>query len=95
MDTLEYNPELYGDIMDSFYDYFITGYTVCGAQDPAVIYLNNQFGRKHPSLAKYSVVRVINRFLNAWNSETLLEFSNKEITDKEYKWYEEIIAEEE
>lgn len=95
MDTLEYNSELYGDIMDSLREYFQTGYTVCGAQDPAVVYLNNNFGRKQPSLAKYSVVRVIDRFLNEWSSETLLEFSNKDITDQEYKLYEKLMAEEE
>ena len=93
--TIEYTPELYGDVMEHMIDYHMTGWTVCGAQDPAVVYLDDKFGEKYPTLSKYSVVRVIDRFLNGWKSETLLEFSNEDMTDDEYKMYEEIMEEEE
>lgn len=93
--TYDYNPEFYHDIMDCMADWYQTGYTVCGAADMGVVYLNEEFGKKYPSLSKYSVVRVIDRFLNSWNSETLLEFSNEDVTDEEYKLYEEIMDEEE
>jgi len=93
--TIDYSPELYGDITDGFYDYFLLWYTVCGAQDPAVIYLNEGLGKKYPELAKYSVVRVIDKFLNSWSSQTLLEFSNQDVTDKEYEMYEKLMKEEE
>ncbi len=92
--TIDYNPEFYQDIMDNFADYYQTWWTVCGAQDPAVILLNEEFGKVYPSLAKYSTVRVIDRFLNEWSSETLLEFSNEDITDAEYEAYEKLMEEE-
>lgn len=92
--TFDYNPEFYSNIMDCMADWFQTGYTVCGAADMGVLHLNDEFGKMYPSLKKYSVVRVIDRFLNEWNSETLLEFSNEDITDAEYKLYEEIMEEE-
>ena len=91
---VEYTAELYGEIMDSFEDYHTIGYTVCGAQDPAVIYVGDQFRDNHPELKNYSVVRVIDRYLNEWSSETLLEFSNVDITDEEYEQYEKIMEEE-
>ena len=92
--TVDYTPELYGKVMECMGDYFMTGWTVCGAQDPAVVYLDNEFGRLYPTLKEYSVVRVIDRFLNEWSSETLLEFSNEDMTDAEYKLYEEVMEEE-
>ena len=92
--TVDYNPELFGHMMDNMGDYFMTGWTVCGAQDPAVVYLDDKFGEKYPTLSKYSVVRVIDRFLNEWSSETLLEFSNEDMTDQEYERYEEVMEEE-
>ena len=92
--TYDYTPELYNDVMDCMADWHMTGWTVCGAADPGVVYLNEEFGKKYPSLSKYSVVRVIDRFLNEWSSETLLEFSNEDITDAEYKLYEEVMEEE-
>lgn len=93
--TLDYTPELYSDICDSFLDHHQIGWTVCGAQDPAVIHLGEAFAKQHPELAEYAVVRVIDKYLNAWNSATLLEFSNKDITDEEYALYEEIMQEQE
>ncbi len=93
--TLDYTPELYREICDAYYDVYQTGWTVCGAQDPAVIYLGDQFGVNHPELAKYGIVRVIDKFLNSWNSATLLEFSNEEMTEKEYEMHEEVMTEEE
>ena len=92
--TLDYTPELYSDICDSFLDHHQTGWTVCGAQDPAVIHLGEAFAKKHPELAEYSVVRVIDKYLNECNSATLLEFSNEDMTVAEYKAYEQVIEEE-
>ena len=92
--TIDYIPELYDKVMDCMGDYFMTGWTVCGAEDPAVIYLNDEFGKIYPTLKEYSVVRVIDRFLNSWSSETLLEFSNEDMTDEEYERYDEVMKEE-
>jgi hypothetical protein len=92
---LDYTPELYEDVVASFYDYFQLWYTVCGAQDPAIIYLGEEFGKKHPELKEYSVVRVIDKFLNSWSSATLLEFSNQDVTDEEHEMYEKLMREEE
>ena len=92
--TFDYNPEFYNDIMDCMADWHMTGWTVCGAQDPAVVYLDDEFGKLYPTLKEYSVVRIIDRFLNSWSSETLLEFSNEDMTDAEYKLYEEVMEEE-
>lgn len=92
--TVDYNRELFGHLMDNVGDYFTTNYTVCGAEDPAVIYIND-VGDKYTELKGYSVVRVIDRFLNSWSSETLLEFSNEDITDKEYEMYEKLMEDEE
>lgn len=93
--TLDYTEELYTDICEDFGDYFQTWYTVCGAQDPAIIYLGDGFGKKHPELKDYTVVRVIDKYLNEWSSATLLEFSNKDVTDEEYAMYEKLMKEEE
>lgn len=93
--TIEYTPELYQDVCEDFGDYHMLGYTVCGAQDPAFIYLGESFGKKYPTLAEFQYVRVIDRYLNSWNSETLLEFSNHEITEAEYEQYEEVMRQEE
>lgn len=90
-ETLSYTPELYADICASMADYFQTGWTVCGAEDPAVINLGQEFAEKHPELAKYTVVRVIDKYVSPWHSDTLLEFSNAEITDEEYLLYEEVM----
>ena len=92
--TIDYTPELYGKVMDCMGEYFMTGWTVCGAEDPAVIYLDDEFGKIYPTLKEYSVVRVIDRFLNSWSSETLLEFSNEYMTDEEYERYDEVMKEE-
>ena len=92
--TIEYTPELYQDICKDYGDYFQTGYTVFGALDPAFIYLGEDFGKRNPKLAEFRYVRIIDRFLNSWNSETLLEFSNEDVTDAEYKLYEEVMEEE-
>ena len=93
--TLDYTPELYADICEDYADYHQLGWTVCGAQDPAFIYLGEGFAKKHPELAEYSIVRVIDKYLNEWNSATLLEFSNQDITDEEYARYEEVMQEQE
>jgi hypothetical protein len=93
MKTLTYTPELFADIMAEVLDYHQTGETVCGAEDPAVISLTNGFAVKHPELAGFGTVRVIDRYVNAWKSDTLLEFSNREITDEEYAQYDELAGE--
>lgn len=91
---LDYTPDLYGDIIELMDDYYQTGYTVCGAQDPAVIYLSDTFRLKHPALAEFTVCRVVDKYLNAWNSATELHFSNKELTKKERDLFEEVLDEE-
>lgn len=91
MITLDYTEELYYDIVEEYLDYFQTGWTICGAQDPAFIYLSDGFRAKYKDLAKYEFVRVIDKYLNEWSSATLLEFSNKPMTDKEYEQYEEVL----
>lgn len=93
VEVVDYTPELYGDVCDNMLDYFQTGWTVCGAEDPAVISLGEEFGEKHPELAGYTTVRVIDRYVSPWKSDTLLEFSNSDITDEEYKLYEELVDE--
>jgi len=60
-----------------------------------MIYLNAEFGERHPELAEYTVVRVIDVYVSPWKSDTLLEFSNRDLTDEEYKLYEAIMSEEE
>ena len=93
--TLDYTPELFEEIMDSFSESWLTSYTVCGAQDPMVIELGDAFKDNHPDLAEYSFVRVRDKFLNAWNSATFLDFSNTPPTDEEYEQYEYILRSEE
>lgn len=90
-EIVSHSPELFGDILDNAVDYHQTGWTVCGAEDPAVIHLGPDFGKKHPALAEHSVVRVIDRYASPWHSDTLLEFSSNEITDEEYALYEEVM----
>ena len=92
-ETWAYTSDLFGDVMDSAVDYHQTGWTVCGAEDPAVISLGKEFGEKHPELAEYTVVRVIDIYVNPNKSDTLLEFSNEEMTFDEYALYEELIEE--
>lgn len=92
---VDYSPELFDDIMDSFEDSWLIGYTVCGAQDPMVIDLGEAFGEKHPEFAEYSTVRIIDRFLNSWSSATDMEFSNTPLTDAEYEEANKILDEEE
>ena len=84
----EYDRDLFDDICDTAVDYHQTGWTVCGAEDPGVIILGPGFGEIHPALAGYTVVRVIDKYVNANKSDTLLEFSNRDITDEEYLLYE-------
>jgi hypothetical protein len=81
--TLDHTPALYADICESMSDYHMTGWTVCGAEDPAVIELGPGFGTKHPELAGHAMVRVIDRYVNCARSETLLEFSSTPITAQE------------
>lgn len=92
-DVFEYTSDMYGDIMDCMLDYHQTGWTVCGAEDPAVITLSEEFGEIHPALAGYTVVRVIDKYVSPWKSDTFLEFSNDEMTDEEYRLYEEVVGE--
>ena len=88
METIEYSKELYQDIMENNLQYLGIGHTVCGAEDPAIIYLGEEFKKKYPQFAKYKVVRVIDKYINSWRADTLLEFSNKTMTPKEQDlWY--------
>lgn len=87
--TVAYTPELFSDVMESQIDYVQTGWTVCGAEDPAVITLGDEFTQKHTEFTGFTVVRVIDRYVSPWKSDTLLEFSNRETTDEEYAASEE------
>jgi hypothetical protein len=89
--TVDYSAELFEDILAFALDYSQTGETVCGAQDPAVIDLANGFAVKYPSLAGFAVVRVTERYVSAWKSDTFLEFSNLEMTEEERERYEELL----
>lgn len=86
--TVSYSEDLYSEIMDNMTDYHQTGETVCGAEDPAVITIGTGLGAERPELAGFGTVRVIDRFVNPWKSDTLLVFSNVEITAEEYADYE-------
>lgn len=92
---LAYTEELYADICIDMLDYFQTGWTVCGAEDPAVILLSDEFGASRPELEEFTVVRVIDVYVSPWKSDTVLRFSTDEITDEEYRLYEEIVDGEE
>ena len=91
MTTLNYTQELMTDIFDSNLEYYQTGFTVCGAEDPAVVYLGEAFKKKYPALKDYTVVRIVDTFISAWVSKTTIKFSNKKITKAEYKLYEKIV----
>lgn len=90
---VEYTPALFDDVCECAFDYHQTGWTVCGAEDPAVITLSRRFGVRHPELAGYTVVRVIDQYVSPWKSDTFLDFSNDEMTDEEYRLYEEAVDE--
>jgi hypothetical protein len=85
--TVDYSEDLYGKIMENMADYNQTGETVCGAQDPAVISLNEPLAE----FPEFTMVRVVDRYINPWNSSTLLIFSNVAITDEEYTDYERFV----
>lgn len=93
IETLDYTPALYSDICESMADYHMTGWTVCGAEDPAVIELGTEFGVKHPELSELTVVRVIDRYVSSTRSETLLEFSSVPITAQEQAWADQVAEE--
>lgn len=91
MENIPYNSQIFNDICEDYADYRQTGFTVCGAEDPAVIYLGEEFKNKYPRLSKYGVVRVIDQYVNPWVSNTIFEFSNKDITDEEQIMSERIL----
>jgi hypothetical protein len=91
--TVDFTHELFVDVLKYTLDYMQTGETVCGAEDPAVLTVTDELAAKHPELAGYSVVRVTERYVNAWKSDTFLEFSNLEITAEERERYEELWTE--
>ena len=93
MVTLPYTPELFSDVMESMADYQMTGWTVCGTEDPAVITLGPEFAVKYPELSEHSTVRVVDRYVNCALSETLLEFSSTPITDQEQEWADQVAEE--
>lgn len=90
----DYDSDLLGDALDTSLDYVQLGWTVCGAEDPAFIALGKEFGEMHPALAGYEFVRVIDKYVNPNKSDTLLEFSNRDMTDEEFRLYEELREEE-
>lgn len=91
--TVDFNRQLFADIVSESLEYLQTGETVCGAEDPAVIELSDTFSDRYPEYTGYKRVRVIDKFVNANRSDTLLEFSNEPVTDGEYAAYEELTGE--
>lgn len=88
--TLDYSPELFAAVMEHMTDYYQLGETVCGAEDPAVIEVSDSLGKQYPELAGMPVVRVSETYVSPWRSDTLLEFSAREITPAEYALYTEL-----
>ncbi len=84
--TVDYSEDLFNDAMENMADYHQTGETVCGAEDPAVISLRKEL----PGFEGFTVVRVTERYVNPWKSDTFLEFSNKELTTEEYERWDEL-----
>lgn len=87
---MDYSPELFEAVMENMIDYYALGETVCGAEDPAVISVTDELGRLHPELAGLTTVRVTEKYVSAWKSDTFLEFSSQDITDDEYAQYGEL-----
>ena len=92
---VDFSRELFSDIMDSFNESWLVGYTVCGAEDLMVIELGDEFIDTHPEFEEFTHVRVTEQYLNDWNSATFLEFSCKELTDEEYEESEQILKDDE
>lgn len=86
MKTVDYTPELFAEVMENMADYHQIAETVCGAEDPAVITLREP-------VDGFTVVRVINRYVNPWKSDTFLEFSNREVSAGEYALNDELLDE--
>lgn len=89
MKTVDYTPELFTDVVLNMRDYYQMSETVCGAEDPAVIVLTKPVA----GFEEFTVVRVTNRFVSAWKSDTFLQFSNDGLTDDEYRQFEERLDE--
>ena len=89
--TLEHTAELYADVMANMLDYCQTGETVCGTEDPAVIDVSVKLAAKYPELAGLTVVRVTDRYVSPWKSDTYLEFSNIPMTEEETSLYDEYV----
>lgn len=91
--TVRYTPELFAEVMEHQLDYWQLGETVCGAEDPAVITISEEFSVKHPEFKGLTFVRVIDRYVSPWKSDTFLEFSTRDITSDEYQTYDELAGE--
>ena len=91
--TWEYDRDTFDDVLEHALDYHQIGWTVCGAEDPAVISLGEKFFEIHPALTGFTTVRVIDKYVSPWKSDTLLEFSDRDITDEERKLYEDLMEE--
>lgn len=91
--TVPYSPELFQDVLAHQLDYWQLGETVCGAEDPAVITLDNDFSKDHPEFKGFTVCRVIDRYVSPWKSDTLLEFSNRDISSDEYQQSDDLAGE--
>lgn len=87
--TLSYTQELADDMYGNMVECFQTGETVCGTLDPCVMELGTAFAELYPDLAGLTTVRVIDKFVSPWQSDTILEFSDRDITAEEYAQYEE------
>lgn len=83
--TVDYDRQMFDDMLTDPAEYIQTGETVCGAEDPAVIELSDTFRARYPEYADYHFVRVIDRFVNANSSDTLFEFSNRPVSESEYE----------
>lgn len=92
---VDYDADIYHEAILCSNEVIITGYSVCAAQDPAVIVLGREFSEKYPQVSRYQFMRVINTPLNEWSTETVLEFSNEDVSDEEMRAYDKILAEEE
>lgn len=89
METVDYTAELFAKVMENMADYYQMGETVCGAEDPAVITLTKPV----EGFETFTVVRVTNRAVSAWKSDTFLQFSNDGLTDDEYRQFDELMDE--
>jgi hypothetical protein len=88
---VDFTAELFDEVLANALCYYQTGETVCGAEDPAVISVGPELATSQPVLTGFEWVRVTERYVNPWKSDTFLEFSNREITAEEYAQYDSFV----